>query len=196
MPATAAAAVDRRTSMPRDRHEHQRHRRHHGRQRPHPHRQPPRPAGRPVGAVGRALRRGARPVLSRCCCRWGRAAGSWSGCSRPTIPRRGRARSRPPSPESTAPLKYRHPMAKKDAQRQRRRRAQHRKARKCLHCDARAVGTALCQAHLDEYRARYEALREAGLCTRCGQPSDGGWACPSCRETINERRRAARAQGA
>jgi hypothetical protein len=83
-------------------------------------------------------------------------------------------------------------VAKKNAQQLRR--AAHRKARKCLHCDARAASRALCQVHLDELRARYEARREAGVCTRCGEASDGGWACPACREIINERRRAARAK--
>jgi hypothetical protein len=85
-------------------------------------------------------------------------------------------------------------MAKKTAQQ--RRRAEHRQARKCLHCDARAVSQTLCQAHLDEYRARYQAQREAGLCTRCGQESDGGWACAACRERVNTQRRAARARTA
>lgn len=84
-------------------------------------------------------------------------------------------------------------MTKKNPQQ--RRRAQHRRARQCLHCNAKAVSQSLCQVHLDELRARYEAAREAGKCTRCGEPSGDSWACEECRAKINERRRAARAQG-
>lgn len=75
---------------------------------------------------------------------------------------------------------------------QRKRRRAHRRAGLCLWCDRPALES-LCEDHLAQQRARYEAAKAEGLCTKCGGPSDGGWACPGCREKINAARRARRA---
>lgn len=63
----------------------------------------------------------------------------------------------------------------------------------CSRCERPAVLNALCEEHLAKRRRRYEQARDDGRCTRCGGPSDGRYACPSCREICNARRRAARA---
>jgi hypothetical protein len=62
-------------------------------------------------------------------------------------------------------------------------------AGRCIWCKRRTT-LVLCRHCAATQRERYEALREAGLCTRCGASADDhSWACEPCRDRINERRR-------
>lgn len=65
----------------------------------------------------------------------------------------------------------------------------------CVWC-AKPVGseTALCEACRTKKAETYQARRAEAICTKCGGPGDGQWACETCREAHNERRREARAE--
>lgn len=65
-----------------------------------------------------------------------------------------------------------------------------RQKKRCVWCAARTrAGHSLCVACRAKQRELYAERRAEGLCTVCGEPAAGAYACQDCRDRHNARRR-------